>query len=484
MESNSIKNKVIKGFAWQGASKLLIQLFSWTTTIWVARILAPEDYGIVAIQGIFTVTIGTIVDMGVSRGLIQKKTINDKEIDSIFYFSLLFGLLIYAAYFTVAPYIAQFYELPELTLILRIGGLSFILASLKSVPLAITMRNMDFRYRSLVEMGGSFIQMASLLVMAIQGMGYWALILAPISGYIVTALAYYPILGRIPRPRLVIKEITGIISFGVKIMLTRLMFSTYMKADIFFLGKLAGQRSTGFYSMATQLATIPLDKIGTIFNEVAFPAISRARNNSEQVKTLFLNMHKYLLTISMPLLVGMALVAPDFVLLVLGSKWQPIIIPLQVFSLINLVRLSGMIMIPTLQAIGRPNKVLRYSVWCTLLLSAAFSWGASWGIMGVVTAWVLAYPLVYLYLVKETLSALQSGWMEFFSSIRTPLVSTILMGAAIAPLYLPQTQTLDGWPRMFAAIAFGGVTYFGSYWLFFRDEISNVIGGLRELRKK
>ena len=484
MESNSLKEKVIKGFAWQGVSKLLIQVFSWTTTIWVARILSPEDYGIVAIQGIFTVTIATIVDMGVSRGLIQKETINDKEIDSIFYFSLLLGLVVYAAYFVASPYIAKFYELPELTLILRIGGLSFILATLKSVPLAITMRNMDFRYRSLVEMGGSFIQMAALLIMATQGLGYWALILAPISGYIVTALAYYPILGRIPRPRLVIKEITGIIAFGIKIMLTRLMFSTYMKADIFFLGKLAGQRSTGFYSMATQLATIPLDKIGTIFNEVAFPAISRAKGDSKQVRALFLNMHKYLLTISMPLLVGMALVAPDFVSFVLGNKWEPIAVPLQAFSLINLVRLSGMIMIPTLQGMGKPNKVLRYSVWCTILLSAAFSWGAYWGIMGVVIAWMLAYPLVYLYLVNETLNALESNWIELLSSIKTPLISTALMGAAILPLYITETQIPDGWTRMFAAVAFGGVTYFGSYWLFFRDEISSVIAGLRELRKK
>ena len=92
MNSQTLKHKIIAGFAWQGASKLVIQVFSWLTTILVARILAPEDYGIVAIQGIFTVTVGMVVDMGVSRGLIQKKSVTENEIDSIFYFSFLIGL--------------------------------------------------------------------------------------------------------------------------------------------------------------------------------------------------------------------------------------------------------------------------------------------------------------------------------------------------------------------------------------------------------
>ena len=482
MNSQSLKHKIITGFAWQSASKLIIQVFSWATTILVARILAPEDYGIVAIQGIFTVTVGMVVDMGVSRGLIQKNSVTENEIDSLFYFSLLVGLAAFGLYYMAAPFIASFYELPDLVAILRVAGLTFVFGSLKSVPTAITMRDMNFRYRSLVEMGGASVHASSLLIMAIKGFGPWALILSHLFSYVVTTIAYFPIMGRVPKPRLVIKEISGVLAFGVKVMLTRLMFSSYMKADIFFLGKLGGERLTGFYSMAIQLATIPLDKIGTIFNEVAFPAISRVQNEPAQAKILFLNMHKYLLTISLPLLIGLAFVAPDLVLLVLGEKWSPIIIPLQLFALINIMRLSGMIMIPVLQGLGRANKVLRYSTWCLALLPGAFFLGASHGMIGIIAAWAFGYPLVYLYLVAEALKAMEINWREFFLSAATPAITGAIMGVSLAVFYTIQMPDEFAWLRLLVGILIGVLTYVGSYLIFFRRQVGELVAGIKQFR--
>ena len=240
MQPASFKKKIVAGFAWQSASVAIIQIFSWTTTILVARILAPEDYGIVAIQGVFTVTIGMVVDMGVSRGLIQKEKVTDKQLDSLFYFSLLFGGVAYAAYYWAAPVIAGFYQIPELTSVLRVAGLTFIFGSIKSVPIAITMRNLDFKYRSFVELFGAFVQASSLLVFALHGLGYWSLIYSLVLGYFVTMIAYFPIMGRVPKIRLVIAEVTDVLAFGIKVMFTRLMFVVYTKADVFVLGKFSG----------------------------------------------------------------------------------------------------------------------------------------------------------------------------------------------------------------------------------------------------
>lgn len=482
MSTNTLKQKIVSGFAWQSASKLIIQLFSWTTTILVARILAPEDYGIVAIQGIFTVTIGMVVDMGVSRGLIQKDSVTEQEVDSLFYFSLLMGVTAFGLYYLVAPVIAGFYQIPELVDILRVAGLTFIFGSLKSVPVAITMREMDFKYRSLVELGGAFVNAGSLLIMAIYGFGVWALILSNLFAYLATTVAYFPIMKRIPKPRLVIREITSVISFGFKIMLTRVMFSSYMKADIFFLGKIGGDRLTGFYSMAIQLATIPLDKIGTIFNEITFPAMSRIQNDKREAKLIFLKMHEYLLTVSLPLLVGLFFVAEDFVLILLGEKWSPAIAPLKIFALINVMRLSGMIMIPVLQGLGHPNKVLRYSGWCLALLPAAFMWGAAYGIMGVMLAWAFAYPLVYLYLAGETLKEFDVSWGEFLKSSSTPLVCVSIMATM---LFLFDNfgilEKYDG-PRLILGIAIGAMSYGLAYVALFPRELREIIGGLKELR--
>jgi len=255
-----------------------------------------------------------------------------------------------------------------------------------------------------------------------------------------------------------------------------------MKADIFFLGKLGGERLTGFYSMAIQLATIPLDKIGTIFNEVAFPAISRMQDDPEQAKTLFLNMHKYLLTVSLPLLIGLAFVAPDLVPLVLGEKWSPIIIPLQLFSLINILRLSGMIMIPVLQGLDQANKVLRYSAWCLALLPGAFFLGASHGIIGIMAAWALGYPLVYFYLVGETLKALEINWSEFILSVATPVITGAIMGVSLAIYYTIQLPSNFAWLRLVVAILIGGLACISSYLLIFRHEVGEILAGIKQFR--
>ncbi len=483
MSTNTLKQKIVSGFAWQSATKLIIQLFSWTTTILVARILAPEDYGIVAIQGIFTVTIGMVVDMGVSRGLIQKDSVTEQEIDSLFYFSLLMGVTAFSLYYLVAPVIAGFYQIPELVDILRVAGLTFIFGSLKSVPVAITMREMDFKYRSLVELGGAFVNAGSLLVMAIYGFGVWALILSNLLAYLATTVAYFPIMKRIPKPRLVIREITGVISFGFKVMLTGVMFSSYMKADIFFLGKIGGDKLTGFYSMAIQLATIPLDKIGTIFNEITFPAMSRIQNDKKEAKLIFLKMHEYLLTVSLPLLIGLFFVAEDFVLILLGEKWSPAIAPLKVFALINVLRLSGMIMIPVLQGFGHPNKVLRYSGWCLALLPAAFMWGASYGIMGVMLAWAFAYPLVYCYLTIEALKVLEISWRDFLMSSSRPIVCVAIMGLFLLFFY---TYYIPIWAvelRFLVAVSIGIFAYVLSYFLLYPRQFAELTAGLKQLKK-
>ncbi|RLA09531.1 MAG: hypothetical protein DRQ52_12320 [Gammaproteobacteria bacterium] len=166
----------------------------------------------------------------------------------------------------------------------------------------------------------------------------------------------------------------------------------------------------------------------------------------------------------------------------LGEKWNPIIMPLQLFALINILRLSGMIMIPVLQGLGQPNKVLRYSVWCLALLPGAFFLGASHGIIGIMAAWVLGYPLVYLYLVAEALKALEISWREFLLSVSIPVVTVAIMGLSLAFYYTIQIPANFVWLQLVVAILVGGVTYIGSYFLFFRRQVKELVGGVRALR--
>ena len=225
IDPSSIRKSVSSGFAWQGATKVVVQLTSWIATLFVARIIAPAEYGMVAAAAIFIDILLLLTDMGLAHGLIQKTEVSREEEDGIFYISLVLGILGYLIMFTAAPLIAAFYEMPLLTDLLWVFSISLILGSMKTVPLAIAMRRMDFRYRSLVEMSAHLMMTLTVITLALAGFGVWSLAWSPVVSSVVMAIGYLPLLGRVPRLKFPLGEVIATISFGIKYMNTALLYS-------------------------------------------------------------------------------------------------------------------------------------------------------------------------------------------------------------------------------------------------------------------
>jgi len=198
MDKEATIKKVISGFAWEGSTKLIIQTLTWVSTILVARILSPEDYGVVAISGVFTGFLFIVTDMGFMSSLINMKEVEQEDYDSVFWLNVLLSLALFILLFLMAPVLAGFYRSEVLVDIIRVSALVLPLRSLKIVPLAIAMRSMNFKYRALVEMLGQFVTAASSIYMAYNGYGVWTLVYAVIIGQAVVAAAYLPLMKGIP----------------------------------------------------------------------------------------------------------------------------------------------------------------------------------------------------------------------------------------------------------------------------------------------
>lgn len=481
MELSAVKKGVFSGFAWQGMTKLVVQITSWAATLFVARLIAPADYGVLAAASVFIELMIMITDMGLAQGLIQKAHITNEEQDGVFYVSLSLGILAYLLIYAVAPYIAAFYGMAILTEVLRVIGIGVILGSLKTVPLAIAMRRMDFRYRSLVEMAASLTMTLTVITLALSGYGIWSLVWGPIASNIVMALGFLPLLGRVPVPRFQLRTVAAPMSFGAKFTGTSMLYYFWTRADIMVIGKLLGERLLGYYSMAFQLAVLPLDKIGSVFNQVMFPALSRLQSDTPGSKELFLSLHRYLLIITYPLLFGLAVTAEDTVRLLLTEKWLPIVPYLQVLCLVSGLRISGVIMPPSLFARGKPGLVMRYNFWALLLLPPAFLLGGRWGLPGVVTAWAVAYPTVYLILARYCLRELGLGWGELVASALPALAGAAVMVAAVLG-FQSLTQELPLVLRFAGSVGTGAVAYTAALGLFYRERLSGIrerIGLLR-----
>jgi O-antigen/teichoic acid export membrane protein len=482
-DGTAFHRRVLSGFAWQGATKVVVQTLSWASTIVAARFLLPTDYGLVAISGVFTEVLALLVELGLSYGLIQKAQTTPEQEDAVFYFSIGVSILAYAVLFAGAPLVARFYGNPLLVLLLRVAGLGLILGSLKGVPLAIAMRRMDFRHRSLVEMAANVTSAVTVVTLAVTGHGVWSLVLGFLAGQTVGVALFLPAFRRVPRPRFSFAPIAGLFGYSMRITVNNLLYYVYSRADVTIIGKLLGEHILGFYSMAFQLATIPLDKIGSIFNQVTFPAMARLQDDPEASRKLFLDLHRHLLILSFPILLGLAIVADDLIVLLLTEKWRPLVPALQGLCLVNLVRVSGILLAPVLNGRGRAGLVLRYSATSAILLPVAFYLGARHGLMGVIAAWALAYPPLYLILVIHCLRDLGLPVAAFLrSGLSATVCAAIMTGAVLLVQHL--AGGADLWFRLAASIGTGAATYSAAMFLLFRDEVDRFRKGFAVLRNR
>lgn len=482
-EYDSLIGRVLSGFAWQSATKAAVQVIAWTSTIVVARILDPQDYGLMAIIGIFTGFFIVLVDLGLANGLIQQPHVTERQCDGVFYMSLLLGLLTFSTIFIAAPYIAQFYEIESLTTLLRVAACGLIFESLKTVPYALNMREMNFRYRSIVEMLANLMGMVALLVLALMGYGVWSLLLSFLIMRAITAVAYLSLMSRFPRVSFNLTEISGICLFGLKVTSNNALEFAYRQSDLFVIGKLLGATVLGTYSMAIQLSRMPIEKIGAVFSQVVFPAVSQMGGDSSSTRRFFLDTHRNLLIITYPMLVGIALVANDLIIVLLTDKWENVIPILQVFCILNLLRVSNMLVSPVLYGRGRPELMTAWFVLAAVIVPIAVFIGSKYGVSGILVAWCIVYPGLYVFLMRFCLRNLELETVPFLRSFLPASVASAAMAIAVLASQTLMT-TLPEVGRLIASIAVGASTYAATIFLVFPGDVRSFRQGISRLMTK
>ena len=470
------KKKIVSGFAWEGGTKLFVQIFSWIGTVIVARLLTPEDYGLVAVSGVFIGLIAIVSDMGLSAGLINsKKELSRNELGGVFWFSLLLGITLAVLLIVFAPLIEVLFDMSGLSSVIMATSSVLVLSSLKCVPSSIVLREMNYKFRALVDMFGQFSQIASVVSLAYLGYGAWSLVIGAIVMHVVTTIPYLSILVKKVSLSLTVnwREIVSIIQFGSKVMASRIVGYFTSASPTFLSGLIAGQKETGQFSLAGQIAQVPLDKVGVIFNRIIFPAISRIKEDVRYSKVVYFKLHRVLLTISVPLLVGVALVSEDLVLVLFTSKWKEITPLLQLICMINVVRVSAMIIPPVLEGLGKPGIVFRYNLLSVCLIPLASVVGLQWGVVGMITSWFVVFPITYWYVIKKLSVLLSFSLYEYFGSFKSVVLASILMSLVLFAEYYLLSEWMS-LVRLIIMVVSGALVYAFTFLLFFRSEVDEI----------
>lgn len=431
-ERGSLRRTVMSSLHWSAIGRFSSQLVTWVITILVIRILAPQDYGLMALGSLVISLFATFEGLGLTAALIQRPSLPDSSIRKIFAAILLLSAVLYAIVYLLAPAVADFFDEPDLTKILRVLAVTVPIAGLGALPLSLVQRQMRFKAKSVVEFAGAVSSSAATLVLAIWGAGVWALVVGSIWLASVKTLGYWWVIRKIYVPDFDVRQIKDELRFGGYVTIDRLVWLFYSQADVFFVGKFLGTEILGIYSVAIQLATLPMKKVVGILNEVGFSAFSRIQSNDREVAYLLKKAVSNLSLIAFPVFLGISAVAPLIVAVFLDDKWTDVALPLMLLSMMVPLRLLNSTTPTLLFALGRSDIAAQNSFVALLLLAPGFAIATQFGaLFEVCLVWIFLYPVYFVFCLLRVLPRIGVGMGEYIREISMAAFSAVCMFAAV-----------------------------------------------------
>jgi O-antigen/teichoic acid export membrane protein len=483
MEHRTLKEKAVHGIVWYGGSRVVIQLLSWVLTIAVARILLPEDYGLFGMASVYTGLVDCLNELGFGAAIVQRKEIDEDDLHTLFWFGMAVSLLIYAITYLVAPLVAVFYRHEQVTEVLRVLGLVFILTNLRLVPWNLLTRVVDFKRRSIVEIISNMVSVVSTFLLARAGCGVWSLVLGVlIREVLLTAIVYTQSHWRL-RFRFAWASLRESLSFSLDLSGARIAWYMYDNSDRLVIGRYLGDQTLGYYTLATRLTTDLSGRVLSIINQVAFPVYSRLQDDHERLKNYYL-MSVQLVAVSLiPVLSGLSLVSSEAVAILLKPRWLPMVPALTVMCWAAIFITLEAFAWPILVAKGETRLNMRFCLVRLAVLPVSFYTATRFGLIGVCLVWVTVFPILSLTWLNAVGRVVGYTWAEMGKMLLPAITATVAMMTAVLMVDLAGRHFVSP-PLLLAAKIIGGASVYGSVlWFCFPSVGKNCLRLVKHFRK-
>ena len=328
----------------------------------LARLLTPSDYGLVSMLTIFIAVAGVFVQSGLGTALVQKKGVDEQDYSSVFYLSLLIAIIMYILLFAVAPFISDFYRMPQITSLLRINALILIPGAFNSIQNAKLVKEMQFKKMLFCNLGAVLISGFIGVFMAFQGYGAWALVGQQIAGAL--SICVIMLFAVKWKPKLVFSfaKVKTLFSFGWKLLVSGLLDTLYINLQSLVIGKKFSAATLGYYNRGRSFPELVMTNVNGSINAVMLPAYSAEQDDKKRLKVM---MRRSIMTSSffvLPAMAGLAAVAKPLVLLLLTEKWLPAVPFLQLSCIIYAFWPIHTANLQAINAMGRSDIFLKLEI--------------------------------------------------------------------------------------------------------------------------
>jgi O-antigen/teichoic acid export membrane protein len=472
---------VRRGLRWKFISQGSLQGFRIVVGVLLARLLSPHDYGLAGMVLILSGVVLAFSDLGLGAALVQRRTVTERDRSTAFWTGILAGILLTAVGVGLAGPAADFYGEPRVRGLFAVFSLTFLITSLGTTQRAMLTREMNFKSLELRAMAGTFAGGVVGVTLAELGYGPWAIVFQQLA--ITGSSTVMLWLASSWRPRFMFSwtSLRRLGGFSGNVLAQRLLYYAHENAGSLLIGRFLGAAALGAFTVAYNVILIPFSRICIPIAEVLFPAFSRLQEERERLAESWLRAIRLIGAVSIAPLLGLAVVAPDFVHVVLGRRWEPAVPVIQILCWVGLQQALQSLNASAMLAIGRARTLFRYTIVFFVAHLAAFALGLNWGIVGVAVCYAVSTTLVeplYFWLTARAVGV--SPWVVLRALSGVVQASVAMLGVVLVArgaLVYVGTTPLE---RLGVLIPLGAAIFaFACAW-----RAPEVLEEVRELRRR
>jgi PST family polysaccharide transporter len=480
-EEKSVAQKTREGMAWFTLLPSAFYFLSFANSIIVARILSPEDFGIMGVVAVLIHYCDSFTNFGIANAIIQRRDVKQSHVSTFFTFNLIVSLAFFIAFFFSAEQISHFFVMPELVYAIQIYSLVFLLTALTAVPQMVLRKNLRFKELAIISSIRIVVVMVASLVLAILGWGYWSLIVATVIGQVFFVAALVFLVSYQVSLQLNLDRLKELMRFGVWDFFWGQVKLIGDNIDKLIVGKLLGAAPLGFYDKAYGLPKMPNEQVANRIQMVAFSSFSASVDNKSELKSLFIKLYTVCIVVCSPIFFGLYAVADVFTISLLGDRWAPMVSSFEILCL-SFWFASVVAPITALNmALGKVKAQALMRGFLLILFIPAAIYSASYDIYYVALC-VLAFNVVVL--LGASLIALPLISLPLQGLFRASL--SAVLGSAVMAVLVSVLQSsffkANSISNMVALILFGGLIYGlwfflvpDSGWLFLQQRVKDQI---------
>ena len=393
----SLKQKTVSGLLWSFVDTMAGQGISFIVGIILARLLSPREFGLIGMITVFIAVSQSFINSGFSSALIRKKNCTNTDFSTVFFFNLAAGILFFLILFFSAPAISTFFNEPKLSLILKILGIVLIIDSLTIIQQTILTKRINFKLQAKISIIASTGSGIVSIIMAFYGFGVWALVTQRIIRQVLNSLFLW--LWNKWRPLFVFSKVSfrELFGFGSKLLISGLIDTIYTNIYYLIIGKFFSAQELGYYTRADGFKNLPSQNLNSIISRVTFPVLSELQDDISRLRNNYQKLIRSVMFITFILMMGMAAVAESMIYTLIGAKWEPAIIYLQMLCFVGMVYPLHALNLNMLQVQGRSDLFLKLEIIKKLIAIPTIIIGIFWGIK-IMIAGMMVNTLIAYYL--------------------------------------------------------------------------------------